>query len=99
MPSHWEGFGFVAAEALLAGTPVVATKASSLPELMINGVHGRLVPPGEPAILAKEIVAFVNNPVGMKRMAAAGRIRMLTEFSPGVMVDRYERALTQLVER
>ena len=99
MPSHWEGFGFVAAEALLAGTPVVATKASSLPELMINGVHGRLVPPGEPAILAKEIVAFVNNPVGMKRMAAAGRIRMLTEFSPGVMVDRYERALTKLVER
>jgi glycosyltransferase involved in cell wall biosynthesis len=99
MPSHWEGFGFVAAEALLAGTPVVASRASSLPELMINGVHGRLVPPGEPLMLAKEIVAFVNNPAGMKRMAAAGRVRILTEFSPGVMVERYERALSQLVQR
>ena len=99
MPSHWEGFGFVAAEALLAGTPVVASRASSLPELMINGVHARLVPPGEPRMLAKEIVAFVNNPAGMKRMAAAGRVRILTEFSPGVMVDRYEKALSQLVQR
>ncbi len=99
MPSHWEGFGFVAAEALLAGTPVVAGRASSLMELITNGVHGRLVPPGDPALLAREIVAFVNNPVGMKRMAAAGRIRILTEFSPAVMVEGYERALLSLVEK
>lgn len=98
MPSHWEGFGFVAAEALLAGVPVVAGRASSLTEIITNGVHGRLVPPEDPALLAKEIVAFVNNPSGMKRMADAGRIRMLTEFSPARMVDGYERALISLVE-
>ena len=49
VPSHWEGFGLVAAEALLAETPVVASNVSSLPEIITEAIHGALVPPKNPS--------------------------------------------------
>lgn len=41
VPSHWEGFGFVLAEAMAAGVPVAASRASNLPEIFDEGVQGR----------------------------------------------------------
>jgi len=54
VPSLSEGFGFSVAEACAVGTPVVATKAGSIPEV-ISGRH-LLVPPGDPAELANAIL-------------------------------------------
>jgi glycosyltransferase involved in cell wall biosynthesis len=42
VPSRWEGFGFVAAEALRAGKPVIASRVGALPELVEDGFNGRL---------------------------------------------------------
>jgi len=52
MPSRFEGFGMVAAEAMAAGVPVVATTAGSLPEVVDPPAGGLLVPPGDPGALA-----------------------------------------------
>lgn len=52
LPSHAEPFGTVLAEAMNAGTPVVATRVGGLPEVVEDGVTGRLVEPGDPAALA-----------------------------------------------
>lgn len=52
VPSRQEPFGTVAAEALAAGVPVVASAVDGLTEVVQDGVTGRLVPPGEPSSLA-----------------------------------------------
>lgn len=52
VPSRVEPFGTVAAEALAAGTPVVATRSGGMQEYVTDGVVGALVPPGDPPALA-----------------------------------------------
>lgn len=52
LPSYEEPFGTVLAEAMAAGTPVVATTVGGLPEVVTDGVDGILVPPGRPDALA-----------------------------------------------
>jgi glycosyltransferase involved in cell wall biosynthesis len=55
VPSRWEGFGLVAAEALSCGIPVVASNVGGLPELVLPGRTGVLVEPGNPISLAEGI--------------------------------------------
>ena len=52
LPSYEEPFGTVLAEAMAVGTPVVATHVDGLPEVVQDGVTGRLVAPGDPGALA-----------------------------------------------
>ena len=96
--SHWEGFGLVAAEALLAGSAVIAANASSLPEIITDGVHGRLVPPNDPLALGEAIVSLAADPEERSRLAEAGRARVLDEFSVTAMVDRFEEALQEAID-
>jgi glycosyltransferase involved in cell wall biosynthesis len=56
LPSHQEPFGTVLAEAMAAGTPVVATTVGGLPEVVTDGVDGILVPPGRPDALAAGVL-------------------------------------------
>jgi len=69
-PSHREPFGTVAAEALAAGTPVVAGDVDGLREVVDDGVTGRLVAPGDPSALATAILEVLD---ARQRMGAAGR--------------------------
>lgn len=52
LSSVWEAVALAAQEAVLLGTPVVATAVGGLAELITDGVSGRLVPPDDPAALA-----------------------------------------------
>jgi glycosyltransferase involved in cell wall biosynthesis len=56
LPSYAEPFGTVLAEAMAAGTPVVATTVGGLPEVVTDGVDGVLVPPGRPDALADGVL-------------------------------------------
>ncbi|HWC87751.1 MAG TPA: glycosyltransferase family 4 protein [Solirubrobacteraceae bacterium] len=56
LPSRVEPFGTVLAEAMAVGTPVVASRVDGLPEVVEDGVSGRLVPPGEPDLLAAAVL-------------------------------------------
>ena len=97
-PSHWEGFGFVAAEGMAAGVPVVAANASSLAEIIEDGVSGRLVPPHNPEALARSLVELAANPAERARLAFEGRNRVLNDFSVDRMIDRYEKVLVSTAE-
>jgi glycosyltransferase involved in cell wall biosynthesis len=88
-PARWEGFGLGVLEAMLAGLPVVASRVSSLPELV--GEAGLLVAPDDPRALASALGQALERPA----LGAAARERARTEFSVARMADRtaalYER--------
>lgn len=91
MPVEWdEPFGLVAAEAQLAGCPVVAYRRGALPEVVADGVGGILVAPGSEAAL----VAAVPRALSLDRAAVRASAR--ERFSLERMVDAYERRLAGL---
>ena len=80
-PSLYEGFGLPAAEALACGTPVVATTAGALQEIVEDGVSGLHVPPGEARPLAEAIRTLLENPKLCRTMGETGARRIRERFS------------------
>jgi glycosyltransferase involved in cell wall biosynthesis len=83
-PARWEGFGLAVLEAMLAGVPVVATNVSALPELVVDGESGVLVPPDDAEALANGIARALDQP----QLGEGALERARSEFSVGRMVDR-----------
>lgn len=69
LPSRQEPFGTVVAEAMAAGTPVVATRVDGLPELVTDGVTGALVEPGDTAALAVAVLRVLEDRAAMSTAA------------------------------
>jgi glycosyltransferase involved in cell wall biosynthesis len=93
-PARWEGFGLAVLEAMLAGLPVVATSVSSLPELVVDGDTGFLVPPDDPRALADALRLALELPA----LGAAGRTRALEEFSVARMADRTAQVYASILD-
>jgi glycosyltransferase involved in cell wall biosynthesis len=71
MPSRFEGFGLVAAEAMAAGIPLVASDIGALRDVVGNG--GVLVPPGDAQALASAVGRLLDDPDARQRLSAAAR--------------------------
>ncbi|MBA2671029.1 MAG: glycosyltransferase family 4 protein [Gemmatimonadetes bacterium] len=74
MPSRFEGFGMVAAEAMAAGVPLVAAAAGSLPEVVAAPSGGVLVEPGDPAALAAAVERLMLDEDGRRELSRTARI-------------------------
>jgi glycosyltransferase involved in cell wall biosynthesis len=82
VPSLYEGFSLPAVEAMACGTPLVATTGGALPEVVgAHGSTGLLVRPGDPEALAGALRQLLDDPSLRLRLGAAGRDRVLKEFT------------------
>lgn len=88
LPSEWEAFGIVLAEAMACGTPVVATSVGGAPDVVGDGAGGVLVPYGDPARLADALSRVLTDRAGAHRMGAAGKERAFRLFSWDAVVER-----------
>ena len=79
--SLYEGFGLPCAEAMSCGTPVVATRAGALPEIVGNDGAGILVPPADPHALAGAIRRLLGDGSLRQRMGETARKRIEESFS------------------
>jgi glycosyltransferase involved in cell wall biosynthesis len=75
-----EGIPVVLMEAMMSGLPVVASALSGIPELVEDERTGFLVPPGDPLALAERLERLVGAPELRRRLGAAGRAKVATEF-------------------
>jgi glycogen synthase len=80
-PSIYEPFGLINLEAMACGTPVVASRVGGIPEVVVDGETGWLVPPGDPAALAEALRVSLADPTRARRMGEAGRRRVEAHFS------------------
>ncbi|MCF1750301.1 glycosyltransferase [Mariniradius sediminis] len=81
VPSAREGFGLVAAEAMMHHLPVIASQVGGLKDVVLDGVTGYLVPPQNPSILADCIKKLLADPELSQKMGAAGYQRAVKNFS------------------
>jgi glycosyltransferase involved in cell wall biosynthesis len=79
--SLYEGFGLPAAEAMACGTPVIASRAGALPEVVGEDGSGVLVPPADPPALAAAIKDLLSDDALRLKMGEAARRRIEQRFS------------------
>ena len=97
LPSRWEGFPTVAAEAMACGTPVLLSDCDFGPrDIVVPGESGELVAPEDPAALAAAIAALVGDPQRRARLADAG-LQRVKRFAINEMIERYAGLFEDLV--
>jgi glycosyltransferase involved in cell wall biosynthesis len=97
LPSFTEGLPVVLLEALAAGVPVVATAVGGSPEIIEEGRCGFLVPPGDPATLARRILAALEDEPARRAMGECGRRRVREHFSCETQSLAYQRLFQTLL--
>lgn len=99
LPSLSEGLSNAVLESMAAGVPVVATRVGGNPEAIEEGVTGLLVPPRDPAALARAICRLLQNPELALTLGQAGRQRVTERFSLEQMVRETEHLYLQLLRQ
>jgi mannosyltransferase len=95
-PSHYEGFGLTPLEAMACGVPVVATRGvGTFDEQVVDGVTGRLVPPGDAGALAAALARMMDDDAARAAMGRAARDHVCQRFS----VEGEAEALLALYRR
>ncbi len=96
VPSIAEAMGQVAVEALLAGTPVIASRTGGLADVVRHDESGLLVPPGDPAALHAALVRLLTDPGLAARLRAEGHRRGL-DFTAARVVPQIEEAYRECI--
>ncbi len=98
IPSRYEAFGLVTAEAMSYGLPVIGfADCPGTNELIVDGLNGLLVEPGEDRVasLAQALSVLLSNPELRHRLGTAGRQSIIACFSPGQVCDQWEGLLQE----
>jgi glycosyltransferase involved in cell wall biosynthesis len=91
LPSYLEGFGLAYVEAAFHGIPSIGCRVGGVPEAILDGQTGFLVPPGDQEALADALVRLRDDPALRAQLGSAAMARAFAEFTQGHMADEHER--------
>jgi glycosyltransferase involved in cell wall biosynthesis len=97
LPSYNEGLPMAIIEAMAAGMAIVSTPVGGIPELVDDGVNGRLVPPGDVASLAAALTELAADPELVRCYGAQSRARYIAAYSREAVLPDLERIYAYLV--
>jgi glycosyltransferase involved in cell wall biosynthesis len=100
MTSLWEGLPIALLEAMSVGKPVVATSVGGIPNVVIHGENGLLVPPGGgPSTMASAILYLLDHPQERQRLGSRARATIEERYSMKAMASKllaeYESAYSR----
>jgi glycosyltransferase involved in cell wall biosynthesis len=94
--SDYEGSPLSVMEYMEAALPVVATRVGGVPDIVVDGETGFLVPPRDPGAIAAAVTRLFAEPDLAKRMGEAGQRRRRAEFDLSATVRRVEQLYEEL---
>jgi N-acetyl-alpha-D-glucosaminyl L-malate synthase BshA len=98
MPSELESFGLAALEAMACRVPTIATNVGGVPELIDDGVTGRLFPIGATDDMAEAAVELLSNPTKLAEMGHAGRASAQARYCASKIIPLYEQYYEKVLE-
>jgi glycosyltransferase involved in cell wall biosynthesis len=99
LPSVYEGLGVAVLEAMAAGKPVVASSVGGVPELIEDQVTGLLVPPKDPAVLARAISRLLSDRTFARQLAERAREEVQRHFTVEQMAKQNEDYYHELLRQ
>lgn len=87
MPSHLEGLGTSVLDAFAAQVPVAAASAGGMPEIITDGIDGKLFESKNPTAIANTVSAILLNPERGKKYAQSASKKLLSKFTDDAMVE------------
>jgi glycosyltransferase involved in cell wall biosynthesis len=99
LPSRGEGFGLVFLEAMAHAKPAIGGAHGGIPDIIEDGVTGRLVPHGDIESLAQALESLFNNSDSAREMGARGKHRVVQAFSFAQFESQLTKILNQVLSR
>ena len=96
LPSYYEAFSKVAAEAMACGRPVVATRTGALPELVSDGESGFLVSFGSTAAISERLIRLLGDGALRAAMGKRGRETIVSQFTWRKVAERTRDVYNEL---
>jgi glycosyltransferase involved in cell wall biosynthesis len=87
MSSRYEGLPCAVVEAQQCGIPVVATAVNAVPDVVIPGETGLLVPPARPDLLARALDHALSHPAQARQWATAARLHLGSRYDPATLAE------------
>lgn len=99
VPSIYEGMPLVVLEAMCDGVPVVASRVSGIPEVVLDPETGWLVPPEDPAALAAALAELFGSPEAARARGERGRQRLEERYRSDVVAALWESIVGAALEK
>lgn len=91
LPSQMESFGLAALEAMAHEVPAVATRVGGIPEVIDDGVTGRLCTCGDIEAMAQSAIEMLSSETALRAMGRQARLSAESRYSSAVIIPMYER--------